>query len=66
APDTNLSKGTPPKLSDADKAEVVRRYNCGIERSESALGRQFGVSRTTVHKVLVKWGAKKDSPKRSS
>lgn len=66
ASDTSLSKGTPPKLSEADKAEVVRRYNCGIERSESALGRQFGVSRTTVHKVLVKWGAKKESPKRSS
>lgn len=57
APDK--SKGTPPKLSEADKAEVLRLYNRSKGKSVNALARQFHVSRPTIDKVLRHAGIKK-------
>lgn len=57
APDK--SKGTPPKLSEADKAEVLRLYNRGKGQSVNALAKQFHVSRPTIDKVLRSAGIKK-------
>ena len=53
------SKGTPPKLSEADKAEVLRLYNRGRGQSVNALAKQFHVSRPTIDKVLQHAGIKK-------
>lgn len=57
APDK--SKGTPPKLSEADKAEVLRLYNRSKGKSVNALARQFHVSRPIIDKVLRRAGIKK-------
>lgn len=56
---SDKSKGTPPKLSEADKADVLRLYNRGKGRSVNALSKQFHVSRPTVDKVLRRAGIKK-------
>lgn len=53
------SKGTPPKLSEADKAQVLRLYNRGRGQSVNALAKQFHVSRPTIDKVLRRAGIKK-------
>lgn len=57
APDT--SKGTPPKLTEVDKAEILRLYDRGRGTSVSALAKQFHVSRPTIDKVLQNAGIKK-------
>lgn len=56
APDT--SKGTPPKLTEADKAEILRLYNRGRGASVNAMAKQFNVSRPTIEKVLQRAGIK--------
>ena len=56
APDT--SKGTPPKLTEADKAEILRLYNRGRGASVNAMAKQFNVSRPTIDKVLQRAGIK--------
>ncbi len=56
APDT--SKGTPPKLAEADKAEILRLYNRGRGASVNAMAKQFNVSRPTIEKVLQRAGIK--------
>jgi hypothetical protein len=56
---SDKSTGTPPKLSEADKADVLRLYNRGKGRSVNALAKQFHVSRPTVDKVLRRAGIKK-------
>ena len=57
APDT--SKGTPPKLTEVDKAEILRLYNRGRGASVNAMAKQFNVSRPTIEKVLRRAGIKK-------
>jgi predicted DNA-binding protein (UPF0251 family) len=57
APDT--SKGTPPKLTEVDKAEILRLYNRGRGASVNAMAKQFNVSRPTIEKVLQRAGIKK-------
>lgn len=57
APDT--SKGTPPKLTEVDKAEIQRLYNRGRGASVNAMAKQFNVSRPTIEKVLQRAGIKK-------
>lgn len=56
APDT--SKGTPPKLTEPDKAEILRLYNRGRGASVNAMAKQFNVSRPTIEKVLQRAGIK--------
>lgn len=56
APDPN--KGTPPKLTETDKAEVVRLYDRGRGVSVNKLAKQFGVSNPTIDKVLKREGVK--------
>lgn len=55
-PDT--SKGTPPKLTEADKAEILRLYNRGRGESVNALAKRLHVSRPTIDKVLQRAGIK--------
>ena len=57
APDT--SKGTPPKLTEVDKAEIQRLYNRGRGAPVNAMAKQFNVSRPTIEKVLRRAGIKK-------
>lgn len=57
APD--ISKGTPPKLTEADKAEILRLYDRGRGASVNAMAKQFDVSRPTIEKVLQRAGIKK-------
>ena len=57
APDT--SKGTPPKLTEVDKAEIQRLYNRGRGAPVNAMAKQFNVSRPTIEKVLQRAGIKK-------
>jgi putative DNA-invertase from lambdoid prophage Rac len=40
--------GRKPKLSESQKAELIRRYHAGENKSE--LARQFGINRVTVHR----------------
>lgn len=54
----SASKGTPPKLTETDKAEVVRLYDRGRGVSVNKLAKQFGVSNPTIDKVLQKEGIK--------
>ena len=56
-PDT--SKGTPPKLTEANRAEILRLYDRGRGTSVNALAKQFHVSRPTIDKVLQHAGIKK-------
>ena len=56
APDA--SKGTPPKLTEADKVEIQRLFNRGRGVSVYALAKKFQVSRPTIDKVLQKAGIK--------
>ena len=53
-----VTQGTPAKLSEESKLEVVRLFNRGRGVSESELARKFGVSRPTINKVLVRAGIK--------
>lgn len=55
----DISKGTPPKLTEADKAEILRLYNRGRGASVNAMAKQFNVSRPTIEKVLQRAGIKK-------
>ena len=54
----SASKGTPPKLTETDKAEVVRLYDRGRGVSVNKLAKHFGVSNPTIDKVLKKEGIK--------
>lgn len=54
----SASKGTPPKLTETDKAEVVRLYDRGRGVSVNKLAKHFGVSNPTIDKVLKKEGVK--------
>ena len=54
----SASKGTPPKLTETDKAEVVRLYDRGRGVSVNKLAKHFGVSNPTIDKVLQKEGIK--------
>ena len=56
APDT--SKGTPPKLTEANKTEIKHLYNRGRGVSVNAMAKQFNVSRPTIDKVLKRAGIK--------
>lgn len=56
APDT--SKGTPSKLTEADKAEILRLYDRGRGTPVNALAKRFGVSRPIIDKVLRRAGIK--------
>ena len=56
APDT--SKGTPSKLTEADKAEILRLYDRGRGTPVNALAKRFDVSRPTIDKVLRRAGIK--------
>lgn len=58
APDTSLSKGTPSKLSDQDKAEIVRLHGRGRGMKVLPLAIKFEVSRPTIDKVLRRAGVK--------
>lgn len=51
--------GTPSKLNEAQRAEIVRRYNRGRGESVNALAGKYGVSRPTIDKVLQQAGIKK-------
>lgn len=55
----DTSKGTPPKLTEADKAEIQRLYDRGRGTSVNAMAKQFDVSRPTIEKVLQRAGIKK-------
>lgn len=55
-PDT--SKGTPPKLTETDKAEILRLFCRGRGESVNALAKLFNVSRPTIDKVLQRAGIK--------
>lgn len=55
-PDT--SKGTPPKLTETDKAEILRLFCRGRGESVKALAKLFNVSRPTIDKVLQRAGIK--------
>lgn len=48
----NKFGGRPCKLSDADKAELIKKFNDGISKSKLAL--EFGVSRATVLDIISK------------
>lgn len=50
--------GTPSKLSEADKENIVARYNRARGESVYALAKAFNVSRPTIDKVLKKHGVK--------
>lgn len=52
-------QGTQPKLSEANKTEILRLYNRGRGESVNALAKQFAVSRPTIDKVLQRAGIKK-------
>ncbi len=54
----SASKGTPPKLTETDKAEVVRLYDRGRGVSVNKLAKHFDVSNPTIDKVLKKEGIK--------
>lgn len=55
-----LNKGTPPKLTDANKSEIIRLYRCRDNKSSvNSLAMQFNVSRPTIDRVLKKAGLKK-------
>lgn len=54
----SASKGTPPKLTETDKAEVARLYDRGRGVSVNKLAKHFGVSNPTIDKVLRKEGVK--------
>lgn len=53
------SKGTPPKLNEGEKTEILRLYDRGRGESVNALARRFMVSRPTIDKVLKNAGIKK-------
>lgn len=53
----NIS-GTPSKLTEADKEDILARYNKGHGESVYALARAFNVSRPTIDKALRKHGIK--------
>lgn len=55
----NLVSGTPSKLSEVDKAEIVQRYNRGRGESVYALAKSYSVARPTIDKVLRNAGIKK-------
>ena len=59
ADNADTSKGTPPKLTEVDKAEILRLYNRGRGASVNAMAKQFNVSRPTIEKVLQRAGIKK-------
>jgi DNA invertase Pin-like site-specific DNA recombinase len=44
-------QGRKPKLSEAQQAELLRRFNANENRSE--LARQFGIDRATVHRYCT-------------
>ena len=54
----DTSKGTPPKLSQSAKSEVIRLYDRGRGVSVNRLAKQFGVSNPTIDKVLKRAGVK--------
>ncbi|MDO8887979.1 MAG: hypothetical protein Q7V16_05295 [Hydrogenophaga sp.] len=58
SPAPDASKGTPPKLTEADKVEIQRLFNRGRGVSVYALAKKFHVSRPTIDKVLQKAGIK--------
>lgn len=51
-------QGTPSKLSDADKVDIVRLYDRGRGESVNALAKRFKVSRPTIDKALKQAGIK--------
>lgn len=51
-------KGTPPKLTDEQDAEIVRLYQNGRGTSVAELARNFDVSRRTIDLVLSRAGVK--------
>jgi hypothetical protein len=54
----DTSKGTPPKLNESAKSELVRLYDRGRGVSVNKLAKRFGVSRPTIDKVLKREGVK--------
>ena len=54
----DTSKGTPPKLNQSAKSEVIRLYDRGRGVSVNRLAKQFGVSNPTIDKVLKRAGVK--------
>lgn len=58
-----LAIGTPPKLLDVQRTEVLRLYDGGRGMSVRALANQFDVSRRTIDAVLGKAGVKKVTPR---
>lgn len=54
----DISKGTPPKLTQEERAEVVRLYSRGRGTSVNALAKQFHVSRPTIDAILIRAGIK--------
>ena len=52
------SKGTPPKLNEHAKSEVIRLYDRGRGMSVNKLAKRFGVSNPTIDKVLKREGIK--------
>ncbi|MBV2164387.1 MAG: hypothetical protein KUL80_08970 [Comamonas sp.] len=65
APDT-VKGGTQPALTDEQKDEIVRLYQCGHGKSVRSLAMQFNVSRRTVDAALAAAGAKVITPRKGA
>lgn len=63
-PGVDQRKGTQPSLTDEQKTEIVRLYQCGRGVSVYKLATQFNVSRRTIDAALGAAGVKQVTPRK--